>query len=62
MKMEFNIYEKVNNLIATKMCANLLKIVKNKSIIVHDTIQWINCVVHYWNIKIKWKLAEKVIV
>ena len=27
--------------------------------LLHYTIQWINCVVHYLNVKINWKLVEK---
>ena len=38
---------KANNSIATQH--SLLKLY----FLVHDTIQWLNCVVHYLNIKIK---------
>ena len=26
----------------------------------HDTIKWLNCVVHYLNVKINWKLVDKI--
>ena len=52
---------KVNNLIATKMYANLLNNHwKIRTLLVQDTIQWLNCVVHYLNMKVKWKLVEKI--
>ena len=53
-KMEFCIFEKVNNSIATELCANLLNTRKKqkKIILVHNKIQRLNCVVHYLNIKI----------
>ena len=28
--------------------------------LVHDTIQWLNCIVHYINVKMNWKLGEKI--
>ena len=58
--MEFHIIEKVNNSIATKLCANLLNSCRKTWIIlVHFTIQWLNCVVHYLNVKLDPTLAEK---
>ena len=61
IKMEFCISEKLNNSIATKLCTNLLNIRGNKIrlFLVHDTIKQLSCVVHYLNVKINWKLAEK---
>ena len=43
---------KVNNSIATKLGMTLLKNRKKlKLVLVHDTIQWLNCVGHYLNVK-----------
>ena len=52
--MEFCINEKSNNSIDTNLCANLLNNRgKIKIFLVHNTIQRLNCVVHYLNVKIK---------
>ena len=52
--MEFCIYEKVNNSIATKLCANLLNNrIEVEICLVHDTHKWIDYVVHNLNTKIK---------
>ena len=61
-KMKSCIFEKFYNSIATKMCANFAKKLCTfyKLLLVHYTIQWLNCVVHYLNIKINWKLVEKI--
>ena len=48
--MEFSLLKEANNSIATKMCANLLNNLKK---LVYDTIQRLNCVVHYLNMKIE---------
>ena len=61
IKMEFCIFEKVNNSIATKLCVNLI----NDRIIfeifpVHYKIQWLNYVVHFFNVKINWKFVDKI--
>ena len=48
--------KKVNNSIATKLWANLLDNSK-KTFLVHNTIQWLNFLVHYLNVKINWKLV-----
>ena len=57
------IIEKSNNSITTKLCANLLNNrEKIKIFLVHDTIQQLNCVMHYLNKKIALKLFDKFIV
>ena len=44
---------KINNSIASKLCANLINNpLKIKLCLVNNTIQWLNCVVHYLNLKI----------
>ena len=43
--------KKSNNSKAIKVCANLLN--KRLKKIVHDKIQWLNCGMHYLNMKIK---------
>ena len=54
-------YEKLYSSIATKLCANLLSNrSKNELFKVHDTIQWLNCVLNCLNMEIKWKLVEKI--
>ena len=55
IKMEFCIFEKSNNSIATKLQVKLLNNRENKIKIfsVYDTIQWLNIAVHYLNMKIK---------
>ena len=58
-KMEFYIFEKSNNSLATKLWVNLLN---NGFFIflVQDTIQWKCFVVHYLNMKMKEKSVEKI--
>ena len=58
--MEFCINEKANNSIATKLQVNLLNNCgqKLKSFLVHDTIQWLHCIIHYLNMKMKGKSVE----
>ena len=52
---------KVNNSIATKMCANLLNNCKSFELfLVRGIIKCLNYVVHYLNVKINWKLVEKI--
>ena len=51
--------KKANNSIATKLQVNLLNICeKIKIFLMYDTIQRLNCVVHYLNMKLKEKLVE----
>ena len=53
--------QKVNNSIATKL---RVKLINNCTTflkkIVHDTIQWLNCVMHILNMKINWKCLRTV--
>ena len=44
-------FEKVNNSIATKLCANLPNNRKNEWFLVHYKIKLLNFVVHYLNVK-----------
>ena len=61
IEIESCIYEKVNTSVATKLCRNLLNNCRNVwTILVHNTIQWLICVVHYLNVKINWKLVDKI--
>ena len=60
LKLEFCFFETVNNSIAKDLWSNLLdNREKIELFLVHDTIQWLNWVVHYLNVKINWKLVEK---
>ena len=61
IKIELCILKKFNNPIPTKLCANLIN---NYFIfvlfLVHDTVRWLNCVVHYLSVKIYQKMLEKI--
>ena len=52
--------KKANNSIATKLQVNFPNNCekKLKIFLMHDKIQWLNYVVHYLNMKMKWKSAE----
>ena len=53
------IFEKSNCSIAIKLYVNFLNHCNQQLLFfVHDTIQWLNCVVHYLNMKMKGKLVE----